>query len=151
MQSQAATVGTALLIQDHLPKGALQHTAASPEKPVVTNDMPFTTLLSVQIAEWSNPVQTSANRILYKPVQSSRSKSPCLRNGHLLRFEPNITATSDFWLDSESITTKVCSQNGRNLESSAGPTCAGLAHARDYSCCIASEQKQQRGIGHCFP
>ena len=54
---------------------------------------------------------------------SSRSKwttSP--RKGRLLRFEQNSTATSDasaqklgnnVWYDSESISTKVCSQIGR--------------------------------------
>ena len=57
------------------------------------------------------------------PVQSSRSKSTtCPRKGSLLRFESNSTATSDGGAqklgndvrrDSESITTKVCSQIGR--------------------------------------
>ena len=57
------------------------------------------------------------------PVQSSRSKSTsCPRNGHLLRFQSNSTATSDggaqkidndVWHDSESITNKVSSKIGR--------------------------------------
>ena len=28
-------------------------------------------------------------------------------------------------------------------------TCAGLVHGRDYSSCIVSEQKLQKGLGHC--
>ena len=95
--------------------------------------IPFEMKFSMEVARpWYRVIQTKAaliaslnlsiiRRSLNK--KSSRSKSRIgLRTGRLLRFQRNSTATSDggaqklendLWHDSESITTKVCSQNSR--------------------------------------